>query len=124
MRFANYSVSSCPQKARRGEYYTRIAEGYILGDGAILEKDPDERVQRTMALVFSKFREFGSARQVYLWFRQENIKLPKRIGKAGINFAAATPWLIGRMLKEPGLCWRLRVWSNDVRGNPGPGPQA
>ncbi len=34
-------------------------------------------------------------------FRQENIKLPKRIGKAGINFAAATPWLIGRMLKDP-----------------------
>ncbi len=121
--FRQRSQEAIRQKARRGEYYTRIAEGYILGDGAILEKDPDERVQRTMALVFSKFREFGSARQVYLWFRQENIKLPKRIGKAGINFAAATPWLIGRMLR-PGLCWRLRVWSKDVRGNPGPGPQA
>jgi excisionase family DNA binding protein len=36
-----------------------------------------------------------------LWFRGEGIKLPKRIGKAGVEFVEATPWLIGRILKDP-----------------------
>lgn len=99
--FRQRSQEAIRQKARRGEYYTRIAEGYVLGEGGILEKDPDERVQRTMALLFDKFRELGSARQVHLWFRQEEIKLPKRAGKAGIEFVSATPWLITRMLRDP-----------------------
>ena len=99
--FRQRSQEAIRQMARRGEYYTRLAEGYVLGDGGVLEKDPDERVQRTMALVFEKFREIGSARQMFLWFRQEEIKLPRRIGKAQIDFVAATPWLITRFLKDP-----------------------
>jgi excisionase family DNA binding protein len=41
-----------------------------------LEKDPDRRVQESIGLVFAKFREFGSIRQVLLWLRQERIELP------------------------------------------------
>lgn len=99
--FRQRSQEAIRQKAQRGEYYTRIAEGYALGEGGILEKDPDEQVQRAIALIFDKFRELGSARQVHLWFRQEEIKLPRRIGKAGIEFVTATPWLITRMLRDP-----------------------
>jgi len=99
--FRQRSQEAIRQKARRGEYYTRIAEGYVLGEGGVLEKDPDERVQRTMMLFFEKFRELGSARQVYLWFRQEEIKLPKRAGKADIELVAATPWLVTRILRDP-----------------------
>lgn len=99
--FRQRSQEAIRQKARRGEYYTRIAEGYVLGDGDCLEKDPDEQVARTIRLVFEKFRELGSARQVYLWFGQEEIKLPRRAGKAAIAFGPATPWLITRILKDP-----------------------
>lgn len=99
--FRQRSQEAIRQMARRGEYYTRIAEGYVLGVDNVLEKDPDEQVRRTLTLVFEKFRELGSARQVYLWFRGEGIKSPKRIGKAGVEFVEATPWLIGRILKDP-----------------------
>lgn len=99
--FRQRSQEAIRQMARRGEYYTRIAEGYVLGVDNVLEKDPDEQVRRTLTLVFEKFRELGSARQVYFWFRGEGIKLPKRIGKAGVEFVEATPWLIGRILKDP-----------------------
>jgi len=99
--FRQRSQEAIRQKARRGEYFTRIAEGYVLGEGDRLEKDPDERVQRTIGLVFEKFRELGSARQVQLWFRQEEIKLPKRIGKAALSFVPAAPWMVTRILKDP-----------------------
>ncbi len=99
--FRQRSQEAIRQKARRGEYFTHVAEGYVLGEGDRLEKDPDEQVQRTIRLVFEKFRELGSARQVQLWFRQEEIKLPKRAGKTAVGFALATPWQVTRILKDP-----------------------
>lgn len=101
--FRQRSQEAVRQKAHRGEYYTRIAEGYVLRDSRLLEKDPDEQVQQAIALVFEKFRELGSARQAFLWFRQEEIKLPRRAnGKADrVEFVAATPWLITRLVKDP-----------------------
>ena len=100
--FRQRSQEAIRQKARRGEYYTRIPEGYMLRDNRTLETDPDEHVQRTIALLFEKFRQLGSARQVFLWFRQEDIELPRRIGKAErVDFVPATLWLITRLLKDP-----------------------
>ena len=99
--FRQRSQEAIRQMAKRGEYYTRLAEGYVFGDGGGLEKDPNERVQRALALLFEKFRELASARQVSLWLRQEEIKLPRRTGKTGIAFVPATPWLVARMLKDP-----------------------
>lgn len=91
------------QKAHRGEYYASVPVGYIhLGEGR-LEKNPDRHVQRSIELVFDKFREFGSARQVFLWLRQEAIKLPRRLGHVSghIEFVAATPTSIVAILKDP-----------------------
>jgi DNA invertase Pin-like site-specific DNA recombinase len=100
--FRQRSQEAIRQKARRGEYYTRVAEGYVLLDERRLEKDPDERVRAAMELLFERFRELGSARQVHLWFHQEDIKLPRRLGKAsGVEFVPATPWLVIRLLKDP-----------------------
>src|SRR5512135_3422012 len=76
--FRQRSQEAIRQMARRGEYYTRIPEGYVLRGAGRLEKDPDERVRRAIELVFSKFRELGSARQVSMWFRQEQVPVPKR----------------------------------------------
>ena len=99
--FRQRSQEAIRQKARRGEYYTRTAEGYVLAGDNRLEKDPDEQVQRTIGLVFEKFRELGSARQVQLWFRQEEIKLPKRTGKTALSFVPATPQMVTHLLKDP-----------------------
>lgn len=101
--FRQRSMEAIRQKARRGEYYAYVSVGYVhLGEGR-LEKDPDQHVQRTIELVLEKFREFGSARQVFLWFRQEEIKLPRRTGQVSghIEYVAATPGSIGTILKDP-----------------------
>ncbi|MFY9876341.1 MAG: recombinase family protein [Rhodomicrobium sp.] len=99
--FRQRSREAIRQQAQRGEYFTRVAEGYVLGEGGRLEKDPDEQVQRLIGLIFEKFRELGSARQVQLWFRQEEIELPKRVGKSALGFVPAAPWTITRILKDP-----------------------
>src|SRR5271165_3925350 len=64
------------QKARRGELFTSVAIGYVRSGHDRIEKDPDLRVREALALVFRKFAELQSVRQVHLWFRQERIALP------------------------------------------------
>ena len=101
--FRQRSQEAIRGMARRGEYYTRIPEGYVLRGAGRLEKDPDEQVRRAIELVFSKFRELGSARQVSLWFRQEEIPLPRRRSPLAdpVDFVPATAWRITRLLKDP-----------------------
>jgi hypothetical protein len=41
-----------------------------------IEKDPDQRVQDALRLVFTKFTELQSVRQVHVWLRDEGIALP------------------------------------------------
>jgi DNA invertase Pin-like site-specific DNA recombinase len=65
------------EKAARGELFGLIAVGYVLGLDGRLAKDPNQRTRDSVGLVFSKFRELGSVRQVTLWLRQENVCLPK-----------------------------------------------
>jgi excisionase family DNA binding protein len=65
------------EKAARGELFALIAVGYVLGASGHLEKDPNERTRASVGLVFRKFRELGSVRQVTLWLRRENVCLPR-----------------------------------------------
>jgi len=55
--------------------------------GDRIEKDPDKRVQSGLQLVFSKFAELQSARQVHVWLREEGIELRCR-PECGWNFVA------------------------------------
>ena len=64
------------RKARRGELFMTVAVGYVRVGRDAIGLDPDRRVQAAIALVFSKFTEFGSVRQVHLWLRHEGIELP------------------------------------------------
>lgn len=64
------------EMAGRGELLTVVAAGYVVSADGRLEKDPDRRAQEAVGLVFKKFRELGSARQVMLWLRRESIALP------------------------------------------------
>ena len=63
-------------KAARGELYTTVAIGYRRSADDRLEQDPDRRIREALSLVFRKFSEIGSVRQLALWLRQEGIDLP------------------------------------------------
>jgi DNA invertase Pin-like site-specific DNA recombinase len=64
------------QKAQRGALVQRVAIGYVKGADDRIEKDPDARVRAAIDLIFRKFAELGSARQVYFCFDQQQIQLP------------------------------------------------
>ena len=70
------SVEAIRQKAGRGELQFLLPVGLCWTAGGKMDKDPDRRVQQALELVFTKMTELGSARQVLLWLRQENIELP------------------------------------------------
>ena len=63
-------------KARRGEFQFMLPPGFCWSEAGKIEVDPDEHVQEAIRMVFAKFRELGSARQVFLWLRSAEIKLP------------------------------------------------
>src|ERR1700704_2006036 len=63
-------------KAKRGELRISIPIGYNWDRHVGLGLDPDRRLQEVIRLVFQKFRELGSARQVLLWMASQNIHFP------------------------------------------------
>lgn len=72
------SFEAIRQKARRGELRYCLPAGYIWTSDGRIDKDPDQRVQQALAVVFSKMTELGSIRQVLLWFRRHRTDLPGR----------------------------------------------
>jgi DNA invertase Pin-like site-specific DNA recombinase len=64
-------------KAARGDLHRTVAVGYVRSTDDRIEMDPDEKVQNAIHLIFRKLVEFGSARQVVLWLRDEAIKVPR-----------------------------------------------
>jgi DNA invertase Pin-like site-specific DNA recombinase len=63
-------------KARRGELRISAPIGYSWDRHVGLGLDPDRRLQEVIRLVFQKFRELGSARQVLLWMASQKIHFP------------------------------------------------
>jgi DNA invertase Pin-like site-specific DNA recombinase len=74
--FRRRSIEAMKQKARRGELFLTVAVGYVKTGGDRIEKDADRRVQAAIELVFRKFAELQTIRQVLVWCRQEQILLP------------------------------------------------
>ena len=74
--FRQRSIEALKQKARRGELFLTVAIGYVKVNHDRIEKDPDLRIQEALGLVFRKFAEMQSIRQVHLWLRHERIPLP------------------------------------------------
>src|SRR5437016_656268 len=80
--FRQRSHEALKQKARRGALFLGVAAGYVRIGHDRIEKDPDQRVQDALRLVFTKFTELQSVRQVHVWLRDEGIRLPVACHKA------------------------------------------
>lgn len=74
--FRQRAQAALEQKAKRGELFRRMAIGYVRTPDDRIEKDPDERVRAAIDLVFRRFSELGSVRQLYCWLFEQQIKLP------------------------------------------------
>jgi DNA invertase Pin-like site-specific DNA recombinase len=70
------SMEALRQKARRGELYSIVAVGYVRAGRGAIEMDPDRRVREAIRLVFARFAEMQSVRQVFLSLRADRIALP------------------------------------------------
>ena len=91
-------------KAQRGELRFALPPGYCWGESGQMEMDPDERICDAIRMVLRKFRELGSARQVFLWVADNNLQLPvMRQGKLGarIEWQPAAYHTIAGILKHP-----------------------
>jgi len=69
-------IAARDSKARRGEYRFMLPPGFCWNEAGKIETDPDQHVAEMVRLVFAKFRELGSARQVFLWLRSTDLKMP------------------------------------------------
>jgi DNA invertase Pin-like site-specific DNA recombinase len=66
-------------KARRGELEMGLPVGLVyLPDGSI-GLDPDKEVRSSIQLVFDTFERTGSAMQTVRYFRDEELRFPRRI---------------------------------------------
>jgi DNA invertase Pin-like site-specific DNA recombinase len=74
--FRQRSQEALRQKARRGALFLGVAAGYVKTGCDRIEKDPDQQVRAAVEIVFAKFAELQSVRQVHLWLREEGIALP------------------------------------------------
>src|SRR6202166_4029695 len=70
------SIEALKAKARRGELFLRVAIGYVKSTGDRITMDPDLRVREAIQLVFARFAELQSVRQVHLSLRNEGVALP------------------------------------------------
>jgi DNA invertase Pin-like site-specific DNA recombinase len=92
------------QKVGRGFALWELPVGFVRTAEGRIEKTPDRQVQQAITSVFRKFQELGSARQATIWFREEQIPLPKaKPGTAGqeVIWALPTSGRIRQMLRNP-----------------------
>lgn len=70
------SMEALRQKARRGELFSTVAVGYVRMGRGMIELDSDLRVREAIGLVFARFAEMQSIRQVFPSLRADRIALP------------------------------------------------
>jgi DNA invertase Pin-like site-specific DNA recombinase len=103
--FRQRSQEALKQKARRGALFLGVAAGYMKTGRDRIEKDPDQQVQGALGIVFAKFAELQSVRQVHVWLREEGVALPVKC----LNTA-----------EERRVVWRLPLYNtvHNILTNP------
>lgn len=90
-------------KAARGELRRGLPVGFIWGeaDGEVLFH-PDQAAAGAIRTVFEKFLECGSVRQVWLWFRSQNLSFPLQPSTgADIQWVTPTYTALHHVLTNP-----------------------
>jgi DNA invertase Pin-like site-specific DNA recombinase len=90
-------------KAARGELRRGLPVGFVWGeaDGQVL-LHPDEAVITAIRTVFARFAETGSARRVWLWFRDQGLQLPLQMSAyAEIRWVEASYHAVHQILSNP-----------------------
>ena len=76
--FRQRSHEALKQKARRGALFLGVAVGYVKTGRDRIEKDPDQQVQAAIGIVFAKFAELQSVRQVHHGCARKALRFPPR----------------------------------------------
>jgi excisionase family DNA binding protein len=99
------SMEALKQKARRGELFFTVAVGYVKVGRDKIEMDPDLRVREAIRLVFARFAEMQSIRQVFLSLCADQIALP---------------YIDPKSSGQPQLLWKPPVYAtvNNLLTNP------
>jgi len=80
-------LDAARSKARRGELRISVPLGYAWHREVGLGLDPNLRVQEAVRLIFARFRELGSARQVLRQLAAEGVHFPRPSdGKRMVSF--------------------------------------
>jgi DNA invertase Pin-like site-specific DNA recombinase/predicted DNA-binding transcriptional regulator AlpA len=90
-------------KAARGELRRGLPVGFVWGeaDGEVLFH-PDEAVVTAISTIFNRFAEMGSARRVWLWLRDQGLKLPLQMhAHAEIRWVEASYHAVHQVLTNP-----------------------
>jgi DNA invertase Pin-like site-specific DNA recombinase len=90
-------------KAGRGELRRGLPVGFVWGeaDGEVLFH-PDEAVVTAIRTVFQRFAETGTARRVWLWFRDQAYKFPLQMhAHTEIRWVEASYHAIHQVLSNP-----------------------
>ena len=76
--FRQRSLESRLALAQRGELFTHVPAGYEKVGKRRIERTPDQPQRDALGLVFRKFAELRSVRQLWLWFGRQQVELPVR----------------------------------------------
>ncbi len=112
------SLEARRAKARRGELIIQAAVGFIKTAEGRLEKDPDQRVQEAIRLVYRKTLELGAARQTLLWLQEEGLDLPvRKHGPLGWETVWRRPTysMVKSILKNPVYAGMYAYGKTEVR---------
>lgn len=89
-------------KAAKGELRQGVPVGFVYDEDDRVVLDPDEAVREAIATVFRRFDELGTARQVMLSLRGDNVFVPRRqSGARRITWAPASYPAIHDFLTNP-----------------------
>ncbi len=92
-------------KAERGELFGRQPTGYVRQPSGEVILDPDEQVQSVLRLIFEKFEELGTGRQVFWYLRKNGIRIPVRLAygpnQGQLEWREPAPSTLHRILRHP-----------------------